>query len=164
MNELQIGWASRDISTDKPINIPGQFHMRISQGIMDPLMVSALVIDNGADLVVFVAADLVVVRSGLLDELRAKVAERNPQIPVEKILLNATHTHTGASHYADGGRSLSNNTSTALPGEVPGGPLGRRSLGMGRAIVRHDRMVDQSQPVPDGLGVVAVRHGTGVIE
>jgi hypothetical protein len=119
MNELQIGWASRDISTDKPINIPGQFHMRISQGIMDPLMVSALVIDNGADLVVFVAADLVVVRSGLLDELRAKVAERNPQIPVEKILLNATHTHTGASHYADGGRSLSNNTSTALPGEVP---------------------------------------------
>lgn len=119
MNELTIGWASRDISTDKPINIPGQFHMRISEGIMDPLTFSTLVIDNGTDLVIFAAADLVVVRSGLLDEIRAKVAALNPEIPTAKILLNATHTHTGASHYSDAGWSLSNNTSTALPGEVP---------------------------------------------
>ncbi|MBN2448937.1 MAG: hypothetical protein JXR77_01025 [Lentisphaeria bacterium] len=119
MNELRIGWASRDVSTDKPVNIPGQFHMRISRGIMDPLTVTALVIDNGADVVVFVSADLVVVRSGLLDEIRAGVAARNPSIPVEKILLNATHTHTGASHYADGGWNLTNNTSTPLTGEVP---------------------------------------------
>ncbi len=119
MDELKIGWAARDISTDKPINIPGQFHMRISEGIMDPLTFSTLVIDNGADLVIFAAADLVVVRSGLLDEIRAKVAALNPEIPVAKILLNATHTHTGASHYSDAGWSLANNTSTALPGEVP---------------------------------------------
>jgi hypothetical protein len=30
MNELQIGWGSRDVSTDKPITIPGQFHTRVS--------------------------------------------------------------------------------------------------------------------------------------
>lgn len=119
MNELRIGWASRDVSTDKPINIPGQFHMRISEGIMDPLTVSALVIDNGADQVIFLSADLVVIRSGLLDEVRAQVAQRNPEIPVDKILMNATHTHTGASHYADAAWQLSNNTSTALPDEVP---------------------------------------------
>ena len=121
MDELRIGWASRDVSTDKPINIPGQFHMRISQGIMDPLTVSTLVVDNGSDLVVFLSADLVVIRSGLLDDVRAKVAELNPGIPVEKILMNATHTHTGASHYADGGSDAAkdNNISTALPAEVP---------------------------------------------
>jgi len=119
MNELRIGWASRDVSTEKPINIPGQFHMRISEGVMDPLTVTALVIDNGCDLVVFLSADLVVIRSGLLDDVRAKVATFNPGIPVEKILMNATHTHTGASHYADAGWGLSNNTSTALVAEVP---------------------------------------------
>lgn len=119
MNELRIGWASRDVTTDEPINIPGQFHMRISQGVMDPLTVTALVIDNGADLVVFLSADLVVIRSGLLNDVRAAVAARNPQIPVDKILMNATHTHTGASHYSDAGSRLSNNTSTALPDEVP---------------------------------------------
>lgn len=119
-NELKIGWASRDVTTDKPINIPGQFHMRISEGIMDPLTVSTLVIDNGTDLVIFLSADLVVIRSGLLDDVRARVAELNPKIPVAKILMNATHTHTGASHYADSDSGLSNNNiSTALPGDVP---------------------------------------------
>lgn len=103
MNELRMGWASRDVTTDKPINIPGQFHMRISEGIMDPLTVTALVVDNGSDLVVFLSADLVVIRSGLLDEIRARVAEIAPEIPIEKILMNATHTHTGASHYPDFG-------------------------------------------------------------
>jgi hypothetical protein len=119
LNELKIGWASRDVSTEKPINIPGQFHMRISQGIMDPLTVSTLVIDNGLDLVIFLSADLVVIRSGLLDEVRSKVAEINADIPVDKILMNATHTHTGASHYADAGSRMANNMSTALVTEVP---------------------------------------------
>ena len=119
MDELMIGWASRDVSTDKPINIPGQFHMRISQGVLDPVTVTALVIDNGSDVVVFLSADLVVIRSGLLDEVRAAVAARCPGLPVSKILMNATHAHTGPSHYADGGWTPANNTSTALTGEVP---------------------------------------------
>ena len=35
MNQIRIGWASRDVSTDKPVNIPGQFHMRISEGVLE---------------------------------------------------------------------------------------------------------------------------------
>ena len=79
MNELKIGWAARDVSTTKPVNIPGQFHMRISQGVIDPVTVSALVIDNGADSVIFLSADIVVIRSCVLDKIRAKVAEINPE-------------------------------------------------------------------------------------
>ncbi len=101
MNPLRIGWASRDVSTDKPVSIPGQFHVRISQGVFDPVTVSALVIDDDADLVIFVSADIVVIRNHLLDEIRERVAERNPDIPVDKILMNATHTHTGPSVYGD---------------------------------------------------------------
>ncbi len=115
MNELNIGWASRNVSTDKPINIPGQFYMRISEGILDPVTVSALVIDNSADLVIFLSTDLVVIRCGLLDEIRAKVAELNPEIPVEKILMSATHAHTGPSHYTEFGQKVSGTTPTELP-------------------------------------------------
>jgi hypothetical protein len=118
MNTLKIGWASRDVSTEKPVNIPGQFHMRISEGIMDPVTVSALVIDNGSDAVIFLSADLVVIRSGLLDEIRAKVAKSNRQIPVMKILMNATHTHTGPSHYEEG-KDKNNNIPTSMISEVP---------------------------------------------
>ena len=49
MGKLKIGWATRDVSTDKPINIPGQFHMRISKGILDPVTVTALFIEDDAD-------------------------------------------------------------------------------------------------------------------
>ncbi|MGI6087606.1 MAG: hypothetical protein ACOYCD_06645 [Kiritimatiellia bacterium] len=101
MNTLKIGWASRDISTDKPINIPGQFYIRISKGILDPVTVTAMVIDSGDDLAVFLSADLVMIINGLLDEVRARVAELNPVIPTLKILMNATHTHTSPGYYVD---------------------------------------------------------------
>ncbi len=119
MNKIKIGWASRDVSTEKPVNIPGQFYVRISEGIMDPVTVSALVIDNGSDMVIFLSADLVVIRSGLLDEIRAKVAKSNSQIPVMKILMNATHSHTGPSHYEDGKANEDNSFLTPMPEEAP---------------------------------------------
>jgi hypothetical protein len=102
MNELKIGWASRDVSTDKPVTIPGQFHMRVSKGVFDPITLTALVIDNGQDLAIFVSADIVVIRNYLLDRIREKVARLNPAIPVAKIVMNATHTHSAPSTYGEG--------------------------------------------------------------
>ncbi|MFC1462839.1 hypothetical protein ACFLQU_04455 [Verrucomicrobiota bacterium] len=49
MKSVTIGWANRDVTTDKPVSIPGQFHARISEGVCDPVSVTALVIDNGED-------------------------------------------------------------------------------------------------------------------
>ena len=98
MERMKIGWASRDVSTDKPLNLPGQFHMRIAKGSLDPLTVTALVVENSGDVVVFLSGDFIDCRSHMLDELRTAVQESHPQIPAEKILVNATHTHTGASH------------------------------------------------------------------
>lgn len=118
MNALTIGWAARDVSTTKPVNIPGQFHMRISQGIMDPVTVTALVIDNGADSVIFLSADTVVIRSYVLDKIRANVARINPEIPVLKILMNATHTHTGPTIYGGTPKPMSG-SATASTEEMP---------------------------------------------
>jgi len=98
MSRIKIGWASRDVSTDKPVNMPGQFHMRIVRGVLDPLTVTALVVENGGDIAILVSGDFIDCRSHMLDELRTAVAASRPEIPVEKILVNATHTHTGASH------------------------------------------------------------------
>ena len=99
MNELKIGWAQRDVSTDKPINIPGQFAMRISRGVHDPTMTTALVLNDGGDVAIFLSLDAVVIRSGLYDLVVAKTRAKNPGIPAEKILMSVTHAHTGASHY-----------------------------------------------------------------
>ncbi len=53
--KVLIGWAERDVSTAEPVDIPGRFHMRISLGIIDPVTITALVIDNGEDMVIHAA-------------------------------------------------------------------------------------------------------------
>ena len=98
MHRIKIGWASRDVSTQKSVNMSGQFHMRIIQGILDPITVTALVVENSGDIAVLLSGDMIDCRAHILDELRTRVHQVYPQIPPEKILINATHTHTAATH------------------------------------------------------------------
>lgn len=98
MNRIKIGWASRDVSSTQPINMSGQFHMRISRGILDPLTVTALVLENNGVVSVMVSGDMIDCRSHILDELRSRVAQTIPGIDPTHILLNATHTHTAITH------------------------------------------------------------------
>ena len=98
MGKLKIGWALRDVSTTEPVNLIGQFEKRISKGIADPIYVTALVIDDSEDCVIFLSMDAVVLRCGILDEIRDNIAAMNPQIPVMKVLANATHTHSSPQH------------------------------------------------------------------
>ena len=100
-NALSIGWASADVSTKDPVNLPGQFHVRVSKGILDPATATALWISDGRDDVCFLSIDLVTCR-GLYDPVKEAVKKRNKNIPVDKILLNVTHTHTGPGFHEVG--------------------------------------------------------------
>lgn len=186
--KLKIGWAARDVSTEKPVNIPGQFHMRISRGVSDPLMANVLILDNGGDIAIFVSVDLVVIRSHLLDEVREKTAELNPEIPVEKIIMNATHTHTGASHYADPRNEnsptsvpydgvevassdeyrdfLSTQTAEAICEAYAGRSCGGIAYGYGYAVVSHSRRVnyfDDTSKRPGSVATGYMVNGHGVM-
>ncbi len=99
MNELKVGWASRNISTDKPIGILGQMYLRISTGILDPLTLTALTIDNEADSAIFLSVDCIVIHSALVKAIRKQVMTLDPSIPASKIIMNATHTHTSGDFY-----------------------------------------------------------------
>ena len=98
MGKLKLGWGIRDVSTEEPVNIPGQFYMRISKGVADPVYATALAVDDGSDCVIFLSIDTTTMRSGLLDEIREAVGGIRPEIPAEKILAGATHTHEAPSH------------------------------------------------------------------
>lgn len=91
---LKIGWSKRDVSTDKPVMINGQMHIRISKGILDPIELNCLVLENNGDIVIFLSGDFVSA-GNTLDVIRSKVSALCPEIPVEKILFNVTHTHCG---------------------------------------------------------------------
>ena len=94
---LKIGWAMTDASTDKPVHLQGLNRRRSSQGLRDPIKITALVIDNGEDCVIFNSWDTSCVFGTMAKRVRAGVQEKCPEIPVEKIIFNAIHTHTGPS-------------------------------------------------------------------
>ena len=95
MNTLKIGWGRRCISLDEPVLIPGQMYQRLSEGIMDPLYSTALCIEDGNDVAIFCTCDIVVLRYNVIAMTRQRVQQLRPEIPVDKIIMGATHTHAG---------------------------------------------------------------------
>ena len=92
---INIGWGRASIAPERPCAIMGQFHLRVSLGQLNPVTVNALAIENGEDAVIFVSADVVVCRLAMLGRTIEKLRARAPEIPVDKIVMNATHTHAG---------------------------------------------------------------------
>jgi hypothetical protein len=108
---LNLGWSQTDITPDRTVLIAGQFHARLSEGILDPVTATAWAIQSGLDHAVMVSCDLVAVADQLRDEVRARLAGRANGLDPLKVILHATHTHAapetrvsfaGAAHVSRG--------------------------------------------------------------
>jgi len=99
MDRLKFGWARREISTNEPVSIRGQMHLRISEGVLDPLYITALAMDGGKgqDSVIFLSCDVCVIPWDMAEDVAAAVQAQRPEIRPEWIVMNATHTHTSLS-------------------------------------------------------------------
>lgn len=104
---LHVGWASADITPDKPVNLVGQMTKRISQGVLDPLTATALALETRGEgrrfagtqtgmkeQAIMISYDLVWTRKEIQQRLQKLVQPRIPDFDASKLFLNATHTHT----------------------------------------------------------------------
>lgn len=97
--EILVGAATISITPEEPVALAGQMHTRISKSVESTCSATALALESKpaegtGDQAVLVACDLVAIRDGLLDEVRAAVQPRAKGLDVKKIVLSATHTHT----------------------------------------------------------------------
>lgn len=94
---LLIGWSSDDITPDKPVVLRGQFHARFSEGILDPLTVTALAMEStdkeGVGFIL-VSCDLISIPDEVRNLVRTLVTAQVPELSPTDITLNGTHTHT----------------------------------------------------------------------
>lgn len=90
---LNIGWAEIDITPDKNISLRGQFYERISQYVETPITVTAMALEADGDAMVICSCDLVAVEEALLRRVRS-LLDGKTDLPLDKIILHATHTHT----------------------------------------------------------------------
>lgn len=93
-NKIFIGWSKKSITPQKPVILLGQFHPRISKYVNDPIMATALAIETKEDQVIMVSCDLAFVEYSILRRLRESIKDRIRDFNVEKLFVNATHTHT----------------------------------------------------------------------
>lgn len=112
---LRVGWASVDITPDEPVVLRGQFHARVSEGVMDPVTATALAIESvgdgdSKDYAVMVSADLATIGDELRERIRERIQERLPDLDPAKVFFSATHTHSAP---AFGSRSLARDAALA---------------------------------------------------
>jgi len=98
--QLWIGWSSTSITPDQPVQLLGQHYERVSEFVRDPVTATALAFetvaeDGAVEQAIMVSCDLVLVTREAVERLRTCVAERLSDFDAQKLLLNATHTHTG---------------------------------------------------------------------
>lgn len=97
---LYVGWASVDITPTKPVALEGQMYKRISKSVHDPLYATVLALetqreDGGKEQAILISCDLLFVPRPTQEKLKELVNKRLTDFNVEKLFMNATHTHTG---------------------------------------------------------------------
>jgi len=97
--ELRVGTASADITPPLPAALWGQFELRIARTAATPLSANVVALESSeggrtVDAAIMVSCDLVGVPNDVIARVRGEVRERLPQLDVNKIFMNAIHTHT----------------------------------------------------------------------
>lgn len=98
MDKIKIGWSEVNITPDKKISLLGQFAERISQYTEKPITVTAMAVECGCEHAVFCSCDLGGTSWNLLEGVRNRLKDQNVPFDTKKLILSATHTHTGPGY------------------------------------------------------------------
>lgn len=95
--KLQAGAAAVDVTpVEFPVIVNGMVEERTASAAHDRLMARALVLDDGSVRLAIVIVDSLMLPRDLLDEVKQE-AQMLTEIPADRILIAATHTHSAPS-------------------------------------------------------------------
>ncbi len=96
---LHVGWSHVDVTPGRPVALIGQLHKRISERVRDPLTATALAVETrgggSSEQAILVSCDVLYIRKSVVDKIREVLKTKLPDFDADKLVLNATHTHTG---------------------------------------------------------------------
>lgn len=95
---LRAGMATIDITPPIGYRMSGYFRERLCTGIDNPLQAKALVLQQDDMQTAWVFCDLIGLNTDVSQAARKQITQATG-IPVNNILITATHTHTGPLYY-----------------------------------------------------------------
>src|SRR5829696_1689945 len=93
-DELRVGAAAVSITPEAGAPMAGYYSPRAAEGVDDDLFAKAIVVEQDGAKVALVVCDLISMPRGVADEAR-RLIEQSVGLPAERVMLSATHTHTG---------------------------------------------------------------------
>ena len=94
---FQAGVFAVDVTpTEFPVIINGYFQERSADRAYDRLMSRAVILDDGETRIAIVVVDSLMLPRPMLDQAK-QIAAQATGIPVDRMLISATHTHSAAS-------------------------------------------------------------------
>lgn len=94
---LRVGVAEVDITPPVGFPMAGYYHERLAEGSLDPLKAKAIVFRGPSGEAAWVVCDLIGISTDLSRAVRKSASEKTG-IPVERIVISATHSHTAPDY------------------------------------------------------------------
>lgn len=116
--QLRAGAAAVDVSPPKfPVIVNGGFLQAIADKNLDRLHSRAIVLDDGTSKIAIAVVDSCMMPRDLLDKAK-DIASKATGIPVDRMMISATHTHTAPSAMWALGTPPDENYVAFLPGKI----------------------------------------------
>ncbi|MBL9199655.1 MAG: neutral/alkaline non-lysosomal ceramidase N-terminal domain-containing protein [Opitutaceae bacterium] len=146
------GAAVSDITPAGSVHLFGYPHVRrMSTGVHDPLECAALCLRAARGAAIFIANDLIYFGRDYAAEIRGRIAAATG-VPVEAIMLSATHTHSGPV--------MTDNLSNSADSVVPRADQAYLRWLADRIVATAVAAVERAEPADVGLAV-ARAEGVG---
>lgn len=94
MSEFKAGFARIDITPPVGTNLVGYYHPRKSDGILDPLLATAVAFSDGINTNIIMSCDLIGIDQETADDIRQMI-EDEIGVKKEGIMITCVHTHLG---------------------------------------------------------------------
>ena len=118
---FRAGAFAMDVTPTKlPVIVSGSSLAKGATKIVDPLHARCLVLDDGATQVAIVVVDNLLLPRPMMDEIK-RMAHQKTGIPIDRMLISATHTHTAPCVYGVLGTDRDDSYAAFLPGKIAEG-------------------------------------------
>lgn len=115
--QFMVGRAQVDITPPVGAGLAGYFHERISESVRDKLYARAVVIKSGRAGIAIVSCDLICVTEELVEAARGLI-QAETGLQAGRVMICATHTHTGPEVRETGSTKRNDDYVAGLPRNI----------------------------------------------